>query len=284
MGPAAPPLTSANAMIFEYRDEIVISADHEIKASMKDKLYKNVCAFTKLGVLCCACDCPSGATTKSGKKLSKHMCVHCLPNLFHHTLFLFSGLAEHFLCELKTKWKPSDDHLVPPELRLELLNAIIKLMGAARCDVLCSLGTLTVSSLLNEFKTPTERSMRCPPAPKPHEVKSLRVMKSLSSPASQCKERVKPTPNKVIDLTDKSDVIDSLSTTANVTTVAVMPKDTTIIADSTKNNDTEVSRYRTWGRVNLGRRGLVLMRTSQGTRRCEGQENLVGQLEGQNLS
>ena len=50
---------------------------------------------------------------------------------------------------------------------------------------------------------------------------------------------MKPTPNKLIDLTDKSEVIDSLSTTANVTTVAVIPKDTTTIADSTGNNDTE---------------------------------------------
>ena len=82
MDPLAPHLIRASRMIFEYDDDLGICTEHEIKASMKNKLYANKVAFTKSGIVCCSCDCPSGAVTESGHRLSKHLCVHCLPNLF----------------------------------------------------------------------------------------------------------------------------------------------------------------------------------------------------------
>ena len=67
MDPSAPSLQSASGMIFEHGDKVGICTEHDIKASMKEKMYQNVCAFTKIGVVCCSCDCPLGAKTESGE-------------------------------------------------------------------------------------------------------------------------------------------------------------------------------------------------------------------------
>ena len=125
---------------------------------------------------------------------------------FHHTLFLFSGFAEHFLCELKARWSPTDDELIPSDLRLEMLSSVIILMTAAKYEVVGCSGNIIISSLMEEIKTPTEQSMRFPSPSEPHEVKSLRVMKNLKSPANQCQTRVKPSPDRVIDMQRKETI------------------------------------------------------------------------------
>ena len=73
-------------------------------------------------------------------------------------------------------------------------------MGAARCKVFASTERVTVSALLEKFKSPTEKSMRTPPPPKSREIKSLRVMKTLKSPQEQAKDIVKPFHETVIDM------------------------------------------------------------------------------------
>jgi hypothetical protein len=77
----------------DYNNKPCLLVHHRMEASMRNKTHEVVVCFDDKDIVACSCSCKVG-----GWKDHRIIFVHVLPVLYHMTLILFDGMAEHVIC------------------------------------------------------------------------------------------------------------------------------------------------------------------------------------------
>ena len=179
MDPATPSILEAKLSLFNFEGEIGIFLEHAIKASMKDVTYGTKVAFSKAGIVACACQCKAGSCNKE-----RIVCVHIPSVIYELQLLLHDALAEHLLCEIASLWEVDWDDRLSDSMRITFIKGITKLRQAADAKYCPKFGeslTTLPSMALKDFTVGTSNFKPTPAPPNQSELGPIRDVSSKST-------------------------------------------------------------------------------------------------------